>query len=130
MCAFAKATTFIKLSFFFIFFSFFFLLSFSKTTIIEFAKIKSKDFVYKIKKRIKIDIANLFTHNFNLVAFLLFISTTTKLLDERRIFLEKNLTLINLFMTTINNDNDKSDDDNNAKTKRHVDNQDISNALI
>jgi len=102
MCAFAKATTFIELSLFFFFFSFsfFFLLSFSKTIIIEFARIESKDFVYEIKKRIKVDVANSFIRSFNLVAFLLSISTTTRLLDEKTIFLKSFFTLTNLFMTT------------------------------
>jgi len=85
------------LNYFFFFFFFFFLLL--ETTIIEFTKIKSRDFVYK-KKKVKVDIVNLFTYNFNLVAFLLFISTTTRLLDKRTIFLTSFLTLTNLFITT------------------------------
>jgi len=98
MCTFARATTFIKLSFFFFFF--FFLSSFSKTTIIEFARVKNKNFAYEIKKRVRVDIANSSIRNFNLVAFLLFTSMTTKLLDERAIFLKNFLILTNLFTTT------------------------------
>jgi len=99
MCDFTRATTFIELDLFFFFFFFFFLLLFSKTTIIKFAKIKSEDFVYEIKKRVKIDVANSFTRSFNLVAFLLSTSTTTKLLDEGAVFLKDFLTLTDLFMT-------------------------------